>query len=296
MKFQRMLLCTAGVWVAALGITAPAVGQTLGAVEQRLSKLEGSMRSVEQKLGKRGANSVPAAVSSPAAGSSAGSMASVAEELSRRLDALERQLALIVSQGEESGFASRRLGEDHARFKSDVELRLGSVEEQLEKQSATLKTVQSRRAVEATANSNPVSPPPSDPIAAEFATARGYADAGEWNKAEFAFSAFLATHGTHPKAAEARYWQGRSFVAQDRAGDAAKAFLDVFQTWPKDPVVLDSLLGLGGALLRMKPANPVQACAVFDQIEELFGASVSPAQVATLRDGRIQADCSTKSS
>lgn len=290
MKTQGIASCAAGIWLAALVMAAPVSGQTLGAVEQRLSKLEGSMKSMERKLEKSGATSVDAG----SGGANTRAVVSVTEELSRRLDALERQLALIVSQGEETGFVSRRSGQDIARLKADLELRLASAEEQLETQSAALKTLQSRRAVEAAARSVPAPSAPSDPIGADFAAARGYADTGEWNKAEFAFSAFLAAHGSHPKAPEARYWQGRSFMAQGRAGDAAKAFLDVFQTWPKDPVVIDSLFGLEAALLKMDPPNPTQACAVLDQIEDLLAAGVAPAQVAVLRDRRIEANCQSQ--
>ncbi len=290
MKTLGMSSWVAGVWFAALVTVAPVSGQTLGAVEQRLSKLEGSMKSVERKLEKPGATSVDAGPGS----ANTRVAVSVTEELSRRLDALERQLALIVLQDEETGFASRRSGQDIVRLKADIELRLASVEEQLETQSAALKTLGSRRAAEAAANPVPAPSAPSDPIGADFATARGYADTGEWNKAEFAFSAFLAAHGRHPKAPEARYWQGRSFMAQGRAGEAAKAFLDVFQTWPKDPVVIDSLFGLEAALLKMEPPNPIQACAVLDQIEDLLVAGVALAQVAVLRDRRIEANCQSQ--
>lgn len=269
-------------------IAAPVSGQTLGAVEQRLSKLEGTMVSVERKLGKRGEGSLDAGASNREARAAA----SVSEELSRRLDALERQLALMVSQSEESGFASRRFGDDTAKLKADTDLRLVAVEEQLASLSAGLKAIQSRRDTPPAASAGPtLLPTLVDPIEADFAVARGYADAGEWNKAEFAFSAFLATHASHVRAPQARYWQGRSFAAQGRAGDAAKAFLDVFQTWPKDPVVVESLFGLGAALLKMAPPNPAQACSVFDQIEALLAGAASPAQVAALRDSRIEANC-----
>jgi len=213
------------------------------------------------------------------------------DEFSGRLDALERQVALMVSQGEESGFAARRSAEEYTKLKADMEFRLLAAEEQLSAMAAAVKTLRSRSVAEdAKADGSSVSAP-ADPIEADFAAARAFVDAGEWNKAEFALSAFLTAHGSHPRAPQARYWQGQSFLAQGKAGQAAKAFLDVFQTWPKDPIVLDSLFSLSTALLKMEPSNPPQACAVFDQIDELFGKSLSSPQAKSLLDGRIAADC-----
>jgi len=275
------------VLVATLAMCAPVSGQTLGAVEQRLSKLENSLQSVERKLGKKGAPvsepSLPAPIPQPSS--------VLIDEFSRRLDALDRQVALMVSQGEEIGFAARRSGEDQAKHKADTEFRLLAVEEQLAAMAASMKTLQGRRVAEAADIDGSSTSVAADTVETDFAAARAFADAGEWNKAEFAFSAFLTSHGSHPRAPQARYWQGQSFLAQGKAGQAAKAFLDVFQTWPKDPIVLDSLFSLGAALLKMEPSNPVQACAVFDQIDDLFGTALSPAQGKLLLGGRVEADC-----
>lgn len=268
-----------------MAICAPVAAQTLGAVEQRLSKLENGLQSVERKLGKKG---VPAAEPSPTTPVSQPTSVLMGE-FSRRLDALERQLTLIVSQGEESGFTARRSAEDQAKLKADTEFRLIAAEEQLTAMAASIKTLQSRAEAASVAGNPPAVT--GDPIEKGFAAARAFVDAGEWSKAEFALSAFLTSHENHPRAPQARYLQGQSFVAQGKAGQAAVAFLDVFKKWPKDPIVLDSLLNLGASLLKMEPANPAQACAVFDQIDDLFNTILSQAQAKSLLDGRIEANC-----
>jgi tol-pal system protein YbgF len=72
--------------------------------------------------------------------------------------------------------------------------------------------------------------------------------AGDYDRAEAGFRAFLVAHPEDEHAADAQYWIGESLFARGKYREAANEFLNGHKTYPKSAKAPDTLLKLGLAL------------------------------------------------
>ncbi len=123
------------------------------------------------------------------------------------------------------------------------------------------------------ANLAAVAPPP-EPILPEGSIEDRYKAAfdhlvkHDHDRAEIAFTAFLAAHPDDPLAGNAQYWLGETFYARDRHEEAAVAFLEGYQRYPESPKAADNLLKLGMSLARIGKTQ--EACATFARLGQEF--------------------------
>lgn len=201
-------------------------------------------------------------------------------QLSRRLEALERQVAALISAVE---VAQRDLSEALAvlkRQKADVEARLVVLEMQPDP-----------------AVSVPAAAPPQQSAGFEqspeqqFLDAVGLAEQGEWAKAELAFDTFARRFPEHSRMQEARFWIGKSLAANGRTVQAAQVFLDLYEHFPDASFAVDNLMALGAALVAIGPDNATQACQVYDEIAASFQDKIDPARRDTILRARLKANC-----
>lgn len=267
---SRCLLATAALLLPVSMLQA----QTLGVVEQRIDRLEKSVRELQSRRG--GGKVVPA---EPAPVRQApGDEAIVA--LGGRLASLERSVAALLATQEQDRRTLSTGIDRLERLKGDVDSRLEAVEQQ----------------VTALANAPKPAPVVAQPAKADtpedrYLEALGFADKGEWAKAEFAFDTFVTNNPNHPRIVEARYWLGRSFLGEGKAPQAAQVFLELYEKHPDAPVALDNLFALAEALVAIGPDNAAQACAVYDQIDAGFAAKLSAIQRNRLLDLRVKQNC-----
>ena len=90
----------------------------------------------------------------------------------------------------------------------------------------------------------------------------------DYERAEVAFRAFVQRHPTDALAGNAQYWMGETFYVRQRYQDAAVAFLEGYQKYPKSPKAADNLLKLGMALGQV--GQPAEACATFQRLQAEF--------------------------
>ena len=88
--------------------------------------------------------------------------------------------------------------------------------------------------------------------------------AGDYDRAESGFRAFLAAHAEDERAADAQYWLGESLFARGKYREAANEFLNGHKTYPKSPKAPDTLLKLGLSLAGLGERDA--ACSTYAQV------------------------------
>ena len=86
--------------------------------------------------------------------------------------------------------------------------------------------------------------------------------------AEVAFKQFLAAHPKDELSGNAQYWLGETYYVRKDYQNAAFAFAEGIEKFPKSPKAPDSLLKLGMSLARLD--KTAQACTAFSRLKENF--------------------------
>jgi len=100
--------------------------------------------------------------------------------------------------------------------------------------------------------------------------------AGQYEKAEAGFKAFLAANPAHRLTADATFFLGESYLQRSRPRDAAEQYLKVSTDYSKSARAPMAMLRLGQSLAML--GNAEQACGTFAEFTKRY-----PAAEATLR-------------
>ena len=82
---------------------------------------------------------------------------------------------------------------------------------------------------------------------------------------------------------------GRAYYDEGKPALASVAFYDNYQKAPRGERAADSLTWLGQALVKLK--KPSDACKVFDELNDVYGARLTADQKARAAKGRADAKC-----
>ena len=74
---------------------------------------------------------------------------------------------------------------------------------------------------------------------------------GDYETAEFALKEFIDKNKDHDLAGSAQYWYGETFRIRQLYSDAATAYLDGYQNYPKSKKAPDNLLKLGITMVQL---------------------------------------------
>ena len=74
---------------------------------------------------------------------------------------------------------------------------------------------------------------------------------GDYETAEFALYEFINKNKSHDLAGSAQYWYGETFRIRQLYSDAATAYLDGYQNYPKSKRAPDNLLKLGMTMVKL---------------------------------------------
>ena len=74
---------------------------------------------------------------------------------------------------------------------------------------------------------------------------------GDYETAEFALKEFIQKNKDHDLAGSAQYWYGETFRIRQLYSDAASAYLDGYQNYPKSKKAPDNLLKLGITMVQL---------------------------------------------
>ncbi len=307
-------LLAAGLLLAGLPghAAGPADGEArVAALTSRIAQLESGVARVRTAIpGAAKSRPIKIAQTQVAQGSALAQM-----EL--RVAALERELRDLTGKVEDLRFETRTLKDLVTRLQSDTDYRLTELEggKPKPRQSAGNSggnagggSAPPRSATRS--NPNPatgsggnaggtntgggqvatkappgVTLPEGSPVE-QYRYATGFLRTGNFGEAEGYLRAFLAKHNGHPLAGNAQYWLGETYYVRGRYEDAAVAFADGFQQYPKSVKAPDNLLKLGMSLSRLNKRR--EACTAFGEITKRYPkASSAVKQAASSERSRL---------
>ena len=100
----------------------------------------------------------------------------------------------------------------------------------------------------------------------EFATS--FLKVGDYNMAERAFREFVDTNPEHKLSGNAQYWYAETFRIRQLYTDAASAYLEGYQKYPKSEKAPINLLKLGVSLVQIGEKN--QGCLMIAGVKEQY--------------------------
>ncbi|KXU31601.1 hypothetical protein A0J57_05110 [Sphingobium sp. 22B] len=291
--------------LALIALAPPLAAQNVS-VDVRVDRLEKEMRAVQRKVFPAGAP-LEAEITRPAAPAVVpGSPASTpVADLTARVNALESQLASITGQVEENSFKLKQLEEAFNRYKAEQESRAApAVVPPAVGPSA------SAAPASTTASARPGTPRPAANGASEErktavaaierpstgneaddAYTYGFRlwDAKFYPEAQAQLKATVDKYGASPVASKAANLLGRAYLDDGKPALASVAFYENYQKRPKGDRAADSLAYLGEALIQLK--KPADACKVYAELEQVYGASLSNGLRGMMDKGRTRAKC-----
>ena len=92
---------------------------------------------------------------------------------------------------------------------------------------------------------------PDKPPAEQYEFAVSFMKIGDYETAEFALKEFIEKNKDHDLAGSAQYWYGETFRIRQLYSDAATAYLDGYQNYPKSKKAPDNLLKLGITMVQL---------------------------------------------
>ena len=119
----------------------------------------------------------------------------------------------------------------------------------------------------------------------EFATS--FLKVGDYNTAERALKEFVQTNPNHQLAGNAQYWFAETFRIRQLYVDAASAYLEGYQKYPKSEKAPDNLLKLGVSLVQIGEKD--QGCMMITSLEKEYPkASQSILQKAKYEEKKFE--------
>ncbi|CAM3229581.1 MULTISPECIES: tetratricopeptide repeat protein [Sphingomonas] len=290
-------------------------------VEGRVGKLESEMRAVQRKVFPNGAGGyVQPEITAPHTQTQAPGVpaSSALSDLTSRVTSLEEQMAGLTGQIEQNGYRTRQLQDQFDAYKRATEARLKALESGPAPiapagQSAPLDTP---APAAATGSTRPVKTPaapsvvtgdtatagpaatggaavekPSTGDPAEDAYLYGYRlwQAKRYPEAEAALKKMVADYPKSRRASFAQNLLGRSYLDSGKPSLASMAFYENYKKFPDGERAPDSLLYLGQALTKLN--KPADACKVYDELSDVYGAKLSAAMKSQIASGRSAAKC-----
>ena len=109
---------------------------------------------------------------------------------------------------------------------------------------------------------------PNKPPKEQFDFALSFIKIGDYETAEFALKEFIEKNKTHDLAGNAQYWYGETFRIRQLYSDAATAYLDGYQNYPKSKKAPDNLLKLGITMVQLGEKD--QGCTMISGIKKQY--------------------------
>ena len=209
------------------------------------------------------------------------------EEINFKLDKLSNRLSKVQADNQirfqdlENSFSS---GDDVKKIvkkteDSNKEILPGSSQPQdlgsiSYKDTATQETTQQTQSIDTTAtiitetfqSEEKILPNDSPEKQYEFATS--FLKVGDYSTAERAFREFVIFHPEHELAGNAQYWYAETFRIRQLYTDAASAYLEGYQKYPKGEKAPINLLKLGVSMVQIGEKD--QGCKMINGVEKQY--------------------------
>lgn len=303
-NMRQLLFATTALLLGAPALLAqaPSAAAQNVAIDVRVDRLEKEMRAVQRKVFPAGAP-LEAEIARPAAPAVAPGTPSSAPiaDLTARVAALESQLAAMTGQVEENSFKIRQLQEAFDKYKAEAQSRAEvavppavtpSTPSEAAAPAARPTPGSNGGASEARKLAVAAIERPSTGDAAGDAYNYGFRlwDAKFYPEAQAQLKATVDKYGTASVGSRAANLLGRAYLDDGKPALASVAFYENYQKRPKGDRAAESLAWLGEALIQLK--KPADACKVYAELEQVYGASLTASQRGMMDKGRARAKCS----
>ena len=104
--------------------------------------------------------------------------------------------------------------------------------------------------------------------AEQYEFAVSFMKIGDYETAEFALKEFIEKNKDHDLAGSAQYWYGETFRIRQLYSDAATAYLDGYQNYPKSKKAPDNLLKLGITMVQLGEKD--QGCKMISGLKKEY--------------------------
>ena len=221
-----------------------------------------------------------------------------------KLNEIEEQFRDLTNRFEEVNFKLDKLSNRVTKIQSDSQLRFSDLEssnmsntnnknKKIKKkanlpgsdkaqdfgaapgyQTNNLPTTQATQSVESAATviteqpQNSKSLLPDKPPKAQYEFAVSFMKIGDYETAEFALKEFINKNKEHELAGNAQYWYGETFRIRQLYSDAATAYLDGYQNYPKSKKAPDNVLKLGITMVQLGEKD--QGCKMISGIKKQY--------------------------
>ncbi len=299
-----------GVCLAALVPTAVQAQN----VEGRVGKLESEMRAVQRKVFPGGAGQMlqpevraPQAEQGPGPGSPA---TSAIIDVTQRVTSLEQQMTSLTEQIEQNQNRVRQLQDAFDNYRRTNDARLKTLETGPAPIAATGGPIEpddpsndgpSRPSSRSDAAAKPATATPAptkvsvekpstgDPAEDDYMYGYRLWAAKQYPQAEAQLKKVVADYPKSKRASYAQNLLGRSYLDEGKPSLASMAFYDNYKKMPDGERAPDSLLYLGQALTKLN--KPADACKVYDELNDVYGAKMAAAMKGQVAAGRSAAKC-----
>ena len=109
---------------------------------------------------------------------------------------------------------------------------------------------------------------PNKPATEQYEFAVSFMKIGDYETAEFALREFIDKNKDHDLAGSAQYWYGETFRIRQLYSDAATAYLDGYQNYPKSKKAPDNLLKLGITMVQLGEKD--QGCKMISGLKKEY--------------------------
>jgi TolA-binding protein len=298
------------VGILLAGASLPVAASAQSNVEGRVGKLESEMRAVQRKVFPGGAGQLlqpevtgPQATAGPGPGTPA---TSAVADLAQRVTSLEQQIASMTGQVEQTEYKIRQLQEQFDAYRRATDDRMKLIEAA----RTNVAPGAAGSAVEGTGGPDEDAGPPARPSGATAAArpANAVEKPSTGNPAEdeylYGYRLWAAKSyaeaqtqlkkvvATYPKDRRASYAQnllGRAYLDEGKPSLASMAFYDNYKKMPDGERASESLYYLGQSLTKLNKS--ADACKVYDELNDVYGAKLSRDMTAKVAAGRAAAKC-----
>ena len=198
-----------------------------------------------------------------------------------KLNEIEDQFRKLTNKFEEVNFKLDKLSTRVSKIQSDTQLRFSDLENEANNLSEkpltqlpgsskpqdfgaspgyqtknlpseqTINSVETAQTVVTETPEKKDSLLPDKPPAEQYEFAVSFMKIGDYETAEFALKEFIEKNKDHDLAGSAQYWYGETFRIRQLYSDAATAYLDGYQNYPKSKKAPDNLLKLGITMVQL---------------------------------------------
>ena len=128
---------------------------------------------------------------------------------------------------------------------------------------------------------------PNKPPKEQYDFAVSFMKVGDYETAELALREFIDKNKSHKLAGSAQYWYGETFRIRQLYSDAATAYLDGYQNYPKSQKAPENLLKLGSTMVELGEKD--QGCKMIKGLKKQYPkASQSVLQKAQYEQKRFK--------